>query len=86
MPRYLRSQVRARPGPSAARVPVGYTEQKARVGDVQIKLCAGAGNGADAGAGARIPADLVTWWRELLPELAKQYTVIAPDLRGGRGQ
>jgi pimeloyl-ACP methyl ester carboxylesterase len=67
-------------GPSAARVPVGYTEQKARVGDVVINYVRG-GNGPTLVLLHGYPQ---TWyeWRELLPEFAKQYTVIAPDLRG----
>ncbi len=67
-------------GPSAARVPVGYTERRARVGDVQINYVRG-GNGPTLVLVHGYPQ---TWyvWRELLPELAKHYTVIAPDLRG----
>ena len=62
--------------PSAARVPVGYTEQKARVVDVVINYARG-GNGPTLVLLHGYPQ---TWyeWRELLPEFAKQYTVIAP--------
>ena len=67
-------------GPSAARVPVGYTEQKARVGDVGIDYAIG-GSGPTLVLLHGYPQ---TWyeWRHFMPALAKHYTVIAPSLRG----
>ncbi|MEV4347676.1 alpha/beta hydrolase [Actinoplanes sp. NPDC049596] len=62
------------------RVPAGFTESKVRVGDVGINYARG-GHGPVLVLVHGYPQ---TWyeWRDLLPELAKHYTVIAPDLRG----
>ena len=62
------------------RVPDGYTEQKARVGDISINYVRG-GRGDPLVLLHGYPQ---TWymWRKVLPELARHYTVIAPDLRG----
>jgi pimeloyl-ACP methyl ester carboxylesterase len=62
------------------RVIDGYTEQKAWVGDVSINYVRG-GTGDTLVLLHGYPQ---TWymWRKVLPELAKHYTVIAPDLRG----
>ncbi|WP_089158248.1 alpha/beta fold hydrolase [Micromonospora sp. NBS 11-29] len=62
------------------RVPSGFTEQKTMVGDVGINYVRG-GHGPTLVLVHGFPQ---TWyeWRELLPELARHYTVIAPDLRG----
>lgn len=62
------------------RLPEGFTEQQTNVDGVMINYVSG-------GAG---PTVLLlhgypqTWyaWREVLPELAQRYTVVAPDLRG----
>lgn len=62
------------------RMPAGFTEQRARVGDVTWNYV----------RGGRGPAVVLLhgypqcWrmWRHLLPELAKSYEVVAPDLRG----
>jgi pimeloyl-ACP methyl ester carboxylesterase len=64
-------------------VPTGFTEQKVQVGDVAINYVRG-GGGPTLVLLHGYPQ---TWyeWRELLPELAKQYTVIALDLRGAGG-
>lgn len=69
--------------PQEPRIPDGFTEQKAQVGDVAINYVRG-------GAGPTLVllhGYPQTWytWRQLLPELAKHYTVIAPDLRGAGG-
>lgn len=65
------------------RVPEGFTEQTAPVGEVTINYVRG---------GQGNPLILLhgypqTWymWRKVLPDLAKHYTVIAPDLRGAGG-
>jgi pimeloyl-ACP methyl ester carboxylesterase len=65
------------------RVPDGFTEQTARVGDVTINYVRG-GQGKLVVLLHGYPQ---TWymWRKILPELAKHYTVIAPDLRGAGG-
>ncbi|SNY64129.1 alpha/beta fold hydrolase [Paractinoplanes atraurantiacus] len=62
------------------RVPAGFTESKVRVGDVGINYVRG-GHGPVLLLVHGYPQ---TWyeWRDQLPELAKHYTVIAPDLRG----
>ncbi|GIH20450.1 alpha/beta fold hydrolase [Rugosimonospora africana] len=62
------------------RVPYGFTEQKTRVGNVGINYVRG-GHGPTLVLIHGFPQ---TWyeWRAILPELAKHYTVIAPDLRG----
>ncbi|WP_245601910.1 alpha/beta fold hydrolase [Hamadaea tsunoensis] len=65
------------------RVPYGFTEQKVSVGTVGINYVRG-GSGPTLVLVHGFPQ---TWyeWRGLLPELAKHYTVIAPDLRGAGG-
>jgi pimeloyl-ACP methyl ester carboxylesterase len=65
------------------RVPDPFTEQTARVGDVTINYVRG-GQGSTLVLLHGYPQ---TWymWRKVLPELAKYYTVIAPDLRGAGG-
>jgi pimeloyl-ACP methyl ester carboxylesterase len=62
------------------RIPAGFIEQKTQVGDVAINYVRG-GHGKTLVLVHGYPQ---TWyeWRGLLPELAKHYTVIAPDLRG----
>ncbi|MEU7870283.1 alpha/beta hydrolase [Dactylosporangium sp. NPDC049140] len=62
------------------RVPYGFTEQRALVGNVGINYVRG-GHGPTLVLVHGFPQ---TWyeWRGILPELAKHYTVIAPDLRG----
>ncbi|MDP9848596.1 alpha/beta fold hydrolase [Streptosporangium lutulentum] len=62
------------------RVPAGFTEQKTKVGDVAINYVRG-GHGKTLVLLHGYPQTWYTW-REVLPELAKHYTVIAPDLRG----
>lgn len=73
------SAAAAHPG-AEPRVPAGFTEQKARVGAVQINYVRG-GRGPVLVLLHGYPQ---TWyeWRAQLPELARHYTVIAPDLRG----
>ncbi|BCB78045.1 alpha/beta hydrolase [Phytohabitans flavus] len=68
---------------SGERVPESFTEQTARVGDVTINYIRG-GRGSTLVLLHGYPQ---TWymWRKVLPELAKHYTVIAPDLRGAGG-
>lgn len=65
---------------SEQRVPAGFTEQRAEVGGVHINYVRG-GHGPTLVLLHGYPQ---TWyeWRDLLPELSKHYTVIAPDLRG----
>lgn len=65
---------------SGDRVPEGYTEQKARVGDISVNYVRG-GRGDPLVLLHGYPQ---TWymWRKVLPELARHYTVVAPDLRG----
>lgn len=62
------------------RVPYGFTEQRAMVGNVGINYVRG-GHGPTLVLVHGYPQ---TWyeWRGILPELARYYTVIAPDLRG----
>jgi len=63
-----------------ARVPAGFTEQRAVVGGVGINYVRG-GHGPTLVLVHGYPQ---TWyeWRDLLPELGRHYTVVAPDLRG----
>ncbi|SDY97884.1 Pimeloyl-ACP methyl ester carboxylesterase [Micromonospora pattaloongensis] len=65
------------------RVPSGFTEQTARVGDVTLHYVHG-GRGRTVVLLHGYPQ---TWymWRKVLPELAAHYTIIAPDLRGSGG-
>ncbi|MCP2329507.1 pimeloyl-ACP methyl ester carboxylesterase [Hamadaea flava] len=69
-----------RHGESQHRVPDGFTEQRTRVGDISINYVRG-GHGPTLVLVHGFPQ---TWyeWRGILPELARHYTVIAPDLRG----
>ena len=68
---------------STSRIPAGFTEMTARVNGITLNYAMG-------GAG---PAVVLlhgypqTWymWRKVMPVLAGQYTVIAPDLRGSGG-
>ncbi|MFJ8579080.1 alpha/beta fold hydrolase [Micromonospora sp. NPDC093277] len=62
------------------RMPAGFTEQRARVGDVTWNYVRG-GRGPTVVLLHGYPQ---CWrmWRHLLPELAESYEVIAPDLRG----
>ncbi|MGX4657309.1 alpha/beta fold hydrolase [Micromonospora sp. SCSIO 07396] len=62
------------------RVPAGFTEQRAQVGDVAINYVRG-GRGPTLVLLHGYPQ---CWrmWRGLLPELAATYHVVAPDLRG----
>jgi pimeloyl-ACP methyl ester carboxylesterase len=62
------------------RVPAGFRERRVRVGDVAINYVRG-GHGPTLVLLHGYPQTWYTW-REVLPELAKHYTVIAPDLRG----
>jgi len=66
--------------PTESRVPAGFTEQRRRVGDVSINYVRG-GHGPTLVLVHGYPQNWYEW-RPLLPELAKHYTVIAPDLRG----
>ncbi|MEU5788202.1 alpha/beta hydrolase [Micromonospora purpureochromogenes] len=65
------------------RVPAGFYEQRARVGDVAINYVRG-GRGPTLVLLHGYPQ---CWrmWRRLLPQLATSYQVIAPDLRGFGG-
>ncbi|WP_436535012.1 alpha/beta fold hydrolase [Actinoplanes sp. HUAS TT8] len=67
-------------GLADSRLPKGFTEQKVRVGDVGINYVRG-GHGPTLVLVHGYPE---TWyeWHDLLPELSKHYTVVAPDLRG----
>ncbi|MBY8871959.1 alpha/beta hydrolase [Micromonospora sp. PLK6-60] len=62
------------------RVPAGFTEQRAQVGDVAINYVRG-GQGPTVVLLHGYPQ---CWrmWRHLLPELARSHQVVAPDLRG----
>ncbi len=62
------------------RIPAGFTEQKVRVGQVGINYVRG-GHGPTLVLVHGYPQ---TWyeWHDIMPELARHYTVIAPDLRG----
>ncbi|MEV4400043.1 alpha/beta hydrolase [Nonomuraea sp. NPDC049607] len=62
------------------RLPAGFQEKKVRVGDVAINYVRG-GRGPTLVLLHGYPQTWYTW-REVLPELAEHYTVIAPDLRG----
>ncbi len=65
------------------RVPVGFTEQRTQVDDVAVNYVRG-GNGP---ALVLLHGYPQSWymWRHVLPELARSYEVIAPDLRGFGG-
>jgi pimeloyl-ACP methyl ester carboxylesterase len=62
------------------RVPAGFTEQRTRVGAININYVRG-GHGPTLVLLHGFPE---TWymWRKVLPALAEHYTVIAPDSRG----
>ncbi|MCD0486358.1 alpha/beta hydrolase [Streptacidiphilus sp. ASG 303] len=64
-------------------VPAGFTERKAKVGDVHINFVEG-GHGRTLVLVHGYPQ---TWyeWHKVLPALARHYHVIAPDLRGAGG-
>ncbi len=66
--------------PSESRIPAGFTEQRRLVGKVNINYVRG-GHGPTLVLIHGYPQNWYEW-RPLLPELAKHYTVIAPDLRG----
>ena len=63
--------------------PSGFTEQKASAGGIKINYVRG-GHGPTLLLVAGYPQ---TWyaWDDILPELAKHYAVIAPDLPGSGG-
>lgn len=65
---------------NSERVPDSFTEQTAQVGDVKINYV----RGGQGGTLLLLHGYPQTWymWRKVLPELARHYTVIAPDLRG----
>jgi pimeloyl-ACP methyl ester carboxylesterase len=69
-----------RSAPSARHLPDGFTEQRADVDGVTINYARG-GEGPTVVLLHGYPQ---TWyaWHEVMPELARRYTVIAPDLRG----
>jgi pimeloyl-ACP methyl ester carboxylesterase len=62
------------------RTPDGFTEQTAQVGDVTINYV----RGGTGGTLVLLHGYPQTWfmWRKVLPEFARHYTVVAPDLRG----
>ncbi|MFG2054093.1 alpha/beta fold hydrolase [Micromonospora sp. NPDC048930] len=62
------------------RLPVGFTEQRAQIGEVTLNYVRG-GRGPTVMLLHGYPQ---CWrmWRHLLPQLAESYEVVAPDLRG----
>ena len=68
---------------STSRIPDGFTEKTARVNGVTLNYATG-GTGP---AVVLLHGYPQTWymWRKVMPALAEQYTVIAPDLRGSGG-
>ncbi|WP_405577191.1 alpha/beta fold hydrolase [Streptomyces sp. NBC_01190] len=64
----------------ARRPPEGFTEQRTSVDGVTINYVRG-GEGPTVVLLHGYPQ---TWyaWREVMPELARRYTVVAPDMRG----
>src|SRR6266700_8085983 len=68
---------------STSRIPGGFTEKTARVNGVTLNYATG-GTGP---AVVLLHGYPQTWymWRKVMPALAGQYTVIAPDLRGSGG-
>ncbi|WP_432989068.1 alpha/beta fold hydrolase [Dactylosporangium sp. CA-233914] len=62
------------------RVPAGFTERQTRVGQIRINYVRG-GHGPTLVLLHGFPETWYTW-HEVMPELARHYTVIAPDLRG----
>ncbi len=67
-------------GAGDERLPAGFTEQRVRVGGLGLNYVRG-GRGPVL---VLIHGYPETWyeWHEIMPELARHYTVIAPDLRG----
>jgi pimeloyl-ACP methyl ester carboxylesterase len=68
---------------STSEIPAGFTEKTAQVNGVTLNYAIG-------GAGSAVVllhGYPQTWymWRKVMPALAGQYTVIAPDLRGSGG-
>jgi pimeloyl-ACP methyl ester carboxylesterase len=68
---------------STSEIPGGFTEKTARVNGVTLNYATG-GTGP---AVVLLHGYPQTWymWRKVMPALAEQYTVIAPDLRGSGG-
>ena len=68
---------------STSRIPGGFTEKTAQVNGVTLNYATG-GTGP---AVVLLHGYPQTWymWRKVMPALAEQYTVIAPDLRGSGG-
>jgi pimeloyl-ACP methyl ester carboxylesterase len=68
---------------STSRIPGGFTEKTAWVNGVTVNYATG-GTGP---AVVLVHGYPQTWymWRKVMPALAGQYTVIAPDLRGSGG-
>ena len=68
---------------STSRIPGGFIEKTARVNGVTLNYATG-GTGP---AVVLLHGYPQTWymWRKVMPALAEQYTVIAPDLRGSGG-
>jgi pimeloyl-ACP methyl ester carboxylesterase len=62
------------------RVPAGFTEQRARVGEVNLNYV----RGGDGPPLVLLHGYPQCWhmWRHLLPELGRSFEVVAPDLRG----
>ena len=68
---------------STSEIPGGFTEKTARVNGVTLNYATG-GTGP---AVVLVHGYPQSWymWRKVMPALAEQYTVIAPDLRGSGG-
>jgi pimeloyl-ACP methyl ester carboxylesterase len=68
---------------STSEIPGGFTENTAQVNGVTLNYAIG-GTGP---AVVLLHGYPQTWymWRKVMPALAGQYTVIAPDLRGSGG-
>ncbi|WP_433605921.1 alpha/beta fold hydrolase [Dactylosporangium sp. CA-139114] len=66
--------------PQDPRIPAGFTEQRISVGAISLNYVRG-GHGPTLVLVHGYPQ---TWyeWHAIMPEFAKHYTVIAPDLRG----
>src|SRR5256714_1009368 len=81
----MKKEKRSRPVTqlSTSRIPGGFTEKTARVNGVTLNYATG-GTGP---AVVLLHGYPQTWymWRKVMPALAGQYTVIAPDLRGSGG-
>src|SRR4029078_8245403 len=65
---------------STARIPGGFTEKTVRVNGVTLNYATG-GTGPAVVLLHGYPQTWSLWWK-VMPALAGQYTVIAPDLRG----